>query len=66
MTHRAKRISSGVYIYRGWKIEEVGRYGENGSQWNVIAPNEQHAEDAYNYLYEAKDAIDRCENNRLT
>ena len=56
--HPAKRLYAGCYTYRGYKIEEVGRYAGDYTRWNVTGPNETDAHDTMNTLAEAKEAID--------
>lgn len=61
--HTAKKIAPGCYDYRGWLIEEVGRYdGWNPyTRWNVTAPGGDHAEDTTNTLRDAKALVNMYE-----
>jgi len=56
-----KGIKMGVYRHKGWKIEEVGRYGDTPKvkQWNITPPKESNATDTANTLGDAKRMIDR-------
>jgi len=61
MTHAAKKIGHGHYLYRGYYIEEVGRYGVpsyGGQAWNVMHEDAQYAHDTFDTLRDAKIGID--------
>jgi len=63
MTHSAKRIGHGHYEYRGYQIEEVGRYGGGygGATWNITHNSETEAQDATSTLSDAKWLVDNWE-----
>ena len=59
MTHCAKKQSAGLYHYRGYEIEEVGRYdADPAPRWNIRHLDEGSAHDTANSLRDAKAIID--------
>lgn len=56
--HKAKKLSNGAYEYRGWKIEEMGRFDGSYTRWNITPPNENSATDTANTLADAKAMVD--------
>ena len=63
MKNRAKKISSGNYSYKGYRIERVNTY--NGSvQWNVFEMLSESAEDCADTLRGARYLIDRITENK--
>ena len=58
MTHSAKRISKGHYIYRGYTIESMAQWDSACKFWNVTAPGESSAHDSFDSLGQAKAMID--------
>ena len=56
---RARRVAPGIYRYRGYEIEEVGRYDDVPCvRWNIRHLDEDSAHDAANTLRDAKALID--------
>lgn len=60
MTHAAKKVRTGEYEYRGYNIEEVGKYSDtpNIAAWNIRNLSEDAAHDTSNTLADAKRWID--------
>lgn len=58
----ALKIHAGLYHYRGYEVEEVGRYEDAPSpRWNIRHLDEDSAHDAANSLRDARAMIDRWE-----
>ena len=54
----ARRVDAGLYHYRGYEIEEVGRYdGSPAPRWNVRHLDEGSAHDTFDSLRDAKRMI---------
>ena len=58
MTHNAKKVSTGVYTYRGYLIELVSELGLS-IQWNIFEAGRDCAEDCADTLRGAKFLIDQ-------
>ena len=60
MAHTTKRIGHGHYAYRGYQVEEVGRYGGGygGAAWNITHDSATEAHDTTGTLKDAKELID--------
>lgn len=60
--HRARRLASGSYEYRGWTIERLpnSRPGNGYSveAWFATAPGQRTPDEAYSSLREAREMID--------
>ena len=61
MTHRATRIHTGHYEYRGYIVENMAQWDSECKWWNVTAPGESEAHDSFCTLKKAKDFIDHWE-----
>jgi hypothetical protein len=64
MRNRAKRISSGNYVYRGYRIELVEDFG-GFVQWNIFESDLENAGDCSDTLQGAKYLVDRILDNRI-
>jgi hypothetical protein len=64
MHHRATRIQQGLYMYRGWKIEDMQPWGTEGPCWNMTPPGWEEATDSENLLRQCKAFIDQCEESK--
>lgn len=61
MVHKAKRIRTGHYIYRGYEIENMAQWDAECNWWSVTAPGETEAHDSFCTLGQAKSWIDHWE-----
>jgi hypothetical protein len=63
ITHTAKKVAAGHYIYRGWSIKRFD-YGTLGDpecasiEWNIFAPGEESWRDSEPTLGLAKYIVD--------
>lgn len=67
--NRCRRIRAGLYAYRGYTIERIENPEHGGFgrvRWDVIAPGQQDADDAYGTLTAACEEIDRASNSVLS
>lgn len=63
ITHTAKKVAAGHYLYRGWTIKKFN-YGTLGDpecasiEWNIFAPGEESWRDSEFTLGLAKHIVD--------
>jgi len=56
--HTAKKVATGVYNYRGWKVENMRYVDSTCNHWNLTAPTAMEAEDSAATLGQAKEMVD--------
>jgi len=61
--NRAKKISNGSYLYRGYRIERVDTYS-GSAQWNVFEMLSESADDCADTLRGAKYLVDQIIENK--
>lgn len=59
--HTAKKIRTGLYNYRGWKIENLQHWDNSRTCWNMTPAGHESATDSENTLKQCKAYIDSCE-----